>query len=312
MKILFIDDTHPILYSIFEKMGWEIDVKNKESKEEIELELEQYQGIIVRSRFVLDANFIYKATNLKFIGRPGAGLENIDVAFANKQGVKVFRSPEGNQDSVAEHALGMLLMLFNKLQQANNQVKSGIWDRKANWGIELKGKTVGLIGYGYMGKAIAKRFSGFGVNCITYDKYLTNYGDDYAKEVSLEELYETAEVVSLHSPLSKENIGLINTEYLNKFKNPIYLINTARGQSLVLDDMVKALQSGRVLGACLDVLEYEKTSFESMFKEERTDAFNFLSKAESVILSPHIAGWTEESNVKIAQYLGEKIAEYFK
>ena len=169
MKILFIDDTHPILYSIFEKMGWEIDVKNKESKEEIELELEQYQGIIVRSRFVLDANFIDKATNLKFIGRPGAGLENIDVAFANKQGVKVFRSPEGNQDSVAEHALGMLLMLFNKLQQANNQVKSGIWDRRANWGIELKGKTVGLIGYGYMGKAIAKRFSGFGVNCITYD-----------------------------------------------------------------------------------------------------------------------------------------------
>ncbi len=311
MKVLFIDDTHPILYSIFEKMGWEIVVKNKETKEEIESELNQYQGIIIRSRFVLDANFIAKATNLKFIGRPGAGLENIDVAFAEKQGIKVFRSPEGNQDSVSEHALGMLLMLFNKLQQANNQVKQGVWDRKANWGIELKGKTVGLIGYGYMGKAIAKRFSGFGVNCIAYDKYLTNYGDEFAKEVSLEELYETAEVVSLHSPLSEENLGLINIEYLNKFKNPIYLINTARGQSLVLDDLVKVLQSGRVLGACLDVLEYEKTSFESMFKEEKTDAFNYLSKAENVILSPHVAGWTEQSNVKIAQFLGEKIAKHF-
>lgn len=311
MNILFIDDTHPILYSIFEKLGWNIDVRNKESKEDLAKILPNYQGIIVRSRLVLDKEFIAKGTSLQFIGRPGAGLENIDVEFAESLGIKVFRSPEGNRDSVAEHALGMLLMLFNKLQQANNQVKAGIWDRKANWGIELKGKTVGLLGYGYMGKAMAQRLTGFGVTCITHDKYLSNYGDDNATEVSLKELFENTDIFSLHTPLSEETMGFINEDFLNSFKKPIYLLNTARGQSVVLDDLVKHLKSGKVLGACLDVLEYEKTSFESMFQKEKTEAFRYLSEAENVILSPHVAGWTQESNVKIAQFLGEKIFAHF-
>lgn len=311
MKVLFIDDTHPILYSIFEEKGWEVAIKNKVNKEELASELHLYQGIIVRSRFILDKEFIAKGTNLKFIGRPGAGLENIDVEFAESKGIKVFRSPEGNRDSVAEQGIGMLLMLFNKLQQANNQVKNGIWDRLANRGEELMGKTVGLIGYGVMGKAMAQRLSGFGVNCIAYDKYLSNYGDKNAKAVSLEELYKKSDVVSLHTPLTPETMGMINYEYLSKFKKSIYFLNTARGQSVVLNDLVKLLKSGKVLGACLDVLEYEKTSFESMFSENKTEAFEYLAQADNVILSPHVAGWTHQSNVKIAQFLGEKIVNEF-
>ena len=311
MKVLFIDDTHPILYSIFKDKGWEVIVKNKITKEELTSELHLYDGLIVRSRFVLDKDFISKGKNLKFIGRPGAGLENIDVEFAESKGIKVFRSPEGNRDSVAEHGIGMLLMLFNKLQQANNQVKNGIWDRIANRGEEIMGKTVGLIGYGVMGKAFAQRLSGFGVNCIAYDKYLTNYGDKNAKAVSIEELYEKSDLVSLHTSLTEETKGMINESYLSKFQKPIYFLNTARGQSVVLNDLVKLLKSGKILGACLDVLEYEKTSFESMFNGNTSEAFEYLSNAENVILSPHVAGWTHQSNIKIAQYLGEKIVKKF-
>jgi D-3-phosphoglycerate dehydrogenase len=311
MKVLFIDDTHPILYSIFEKKGWEVIIKNKVSKEELASELHLYQGLIVRSRFVLDKDYIAKGTNLKFIGRPGAGLENIDVEFAQKQGIKVFRSPEGNRDSVAEHSIGMLLSLFNKLQNCNTEVKNGIWDRLNNRGEELMGKTVGLIGYGVMGKAMAQRFSGFGVTCIAYDKYLTNYGDKNAKAVSIEELYEKSEVVSLHTPLTEETKGMINEAYLSEFKKPFYFLNTARGQSVILDDLVKLLKNGKILGACLDVLEYEKTSFESMFSDDKTEAFEYLSNAKKVMLSPHVAGWTHQSNFKIAQFLGEKIIVEF-
>jgi D-3-phosphoglycerate dehydrogenase len=311
MKVLFIDDTHPILYSIFEKKGWEVIIKNKVSKEELASELHLYQGLIVRSRFVLDKDYIAKGTNLKFIGRPGAGLENIDVEFAQKQGIKVFRSPEGNRDSVAEHGIGMLLALFNKLQNCNTEVKNGIWDRLNNRGEELMGKTVGLIGYGVMGKAMAQRLSGFGVICIAYDKYLTNYGDKNAKAVSIEELYEKSEVVSLHTPLTEETKGMINEAYLSEFKKPFYFLNTARGQSVILDDLVKLLKNGKILGACLDVLEYEKTSFESMFSDDKTEAFEYLSNAKKVMLSPHVAGWTHQSNFKIAQFLGEKIIVEF-
>lgn len=311
MKVLFIDDTHPILYSIFEEKGWEVIIKNKVSKEELASELNLYQGLIVRSRFELDKDFIAKGRNLKFIGRPGAGLENIDVEFAQKQGIKVFRSPEGNRDSVAEHGIGMILSLFNKLQNCNTEVKKGIWNRLNNRGEELMGKTVGLIGYGVMGKAMAQRLSGFGVTCIAYDKYLTNYGDKNAKAVSIEEIYEKSEVVSLHTPLTEETKGMINEDYLSKFKNPIYFLNTARGQSVVLNDLVKLLKNEKVLGACLDVLEYEKSSFESMFNEDKTETLEYLANAENVMLSPHVAGWTHQSNVKIAQFLGENIIKEF-
>lgn len=311
MKILFIDDTHPILYTIFEEKGWEVIVKNKTSKQELASELYLYDGIIVRSRFILDKEFISKGENLKFIGRPGAGLENIDVEFAENNNIKVFRSPEGNRDSVAEHGIGMLLSLFNKLQNCNTEVKKGIWDRLNNRGEELMGKTVGIIGYGVMGKAMAQRLSGFGITCLAYDKYLTNYSDQYAKAVSLEELHKSCDIISIHTPLTDETKGLFDINYLSKFQKSFYLINTARGQSVVLNDLVKLLKNGKILGACLDVLEYEKTSFESMFTENKTEAFEYLAEANNVILSPHVAGWTHQSNIKIAKFLGEKITAEF-
>ena len=311
MKILFLDETHPILYSIFEKKGWEVYVKNKASKEDLANELGIYDGIIIRSRFKLDADFLAKGNNLKFIGRPGAGLENIDTEYCKENNIQVFRSPEGNRDAVAEHALGMLLLLFNKLNFADTEVKNGVWDRIANRGEELMGKTVGIIGYGFMGEAFAKRLSGFGVNCIVYDKYKTNFSSDFVKEVTLETLYKEADVVSLHTPLTEENLGLINFDYLNNFKKNIYFINTARGQSVVLKDLVKHLKSGKVLGACLDVLEYEKTSFESIMENKNSETFTYLANANNVILTPHVAGWTHQSNEKMGRFLGEKIVSWF-
>jgi len=311
MTILFLDNTHPILSEIFEKKGWKTELDESSTKEEIENKLHDYDGIIVRSRMVLDKKFISKGNKLKFIGRPGAGLENIDVEFAESKGIPVFRSPEGNRDSVAEHGIGMLLMLFNKLNTANHEVKNGIWNRKPNWGEELMGKTVGIIGYGVMGKAMAQRLSGFGVSCLVYDKNLTNYGDSFGTEVSLAELKKNADIISLHTPLTEETKGLINESFINSVSKPFYILNTARGQSVLLDDLVEGLKSRKVLGACLDVLEYEKTSFESMFEENKTNSFQYLAQAENVLLSPHVAGWTKQSNVKIAQFLGERIVKHF-
>lgn len=311
MTILFIDNTHPILHSIFEKKGWTIEIDDTSTKEEIKKKLHQYDGLIVRSRMILDKDFIEKGTQLKFIGRPGAGLENIDVTFAESKGIQVFRSPEGNRDSVAEHGIGMILMLFNKLNTANLEVKNGQWNRKSNWGEELMGKTVGIIGYGVMGKAMAQRLSGFGVTCLVYDKYLSNYSNSFGKESTLNSVLKEADIISLHTPLTPETKNMVDKSFIDSVKKPFYLLNTARGQSVVLQDLVVGLESGKVLGACLDVLEYEKTSFESMFENEKSDTFDYLSKAQNVVLSPHVAGWTQQSNVKIAQFLGEKIVSHF-
>lgn len=311
MTVLFLDSTHPILKSIFEKKGWKIVLDETSSKEEIMMKLPDYDGIIVRSRMVLDKEFIERGSNLKFIGRPGAGLENIDVNYAESKGIQVFRSPEGNRDSVAEHGIGMILMLFNKLNTANLEVKNGQWNRKSNWGEELMGKTIGIIGYGVMGKAMAQRLSGFGITCLVYDKYLTNYGDEYGIESTLENILNQSEIISLHTPLTPETEKMIDKKFINSVKKPFYLLNTARGQSVVLQDLVEGLKSGKVLGACLDVLEYEKTSFESMFENKKSNTFSYLSEAENVILSPHVAGWTKQSNVKIAQFLGERIVNHF-
>ncbi len=311
MTILFLDSTHPILYSLFEKKGWKMELDETSTKEEIEKKLPNYDGIIVRSRMTLDKEFIEKGNNLKFIGRPGAGLENIDVTFAESKGIQVFRSPEGNRDSVAEHGIGMLLMLFNKLNTANLEVKNGQWNRKSNWGEELMGKTVGIVGYGVMGKAMAQRLSGFDVSCLVYDKYLINYGDSFGTESTLDNLLAKSDVISLHTPLTPETLNMVNKKFIESVKKPFYLLNTARGQSVVLKDLVDGLESGKILGACLDVLEYEKTSFESMLENKKFDEFDYLSKAQNVILSPHVAGWTQQSNVKIAQFLGDRILSHF-
>lgn len=311
MKVLFIDSTHPILPEIFHSVNWEIIDGSKKSMQELEELVTDVDGIIIRSRFKLEKDFISKGKKLKFIGRPGAGLENIDTAYCKESNIQVFRSPEGNRDAVAEHAVGMLLMLFNKLNIANTEVKNGKWDRLANRGEEIMGKTVGLIGYGYMGEATAKRLKGFDCEVIAYDKYKTGFSDDYAKEVTLEELFEHSDIVSLHTPLTPETIGFFNDAFIQNFKKDFYLINTARGQSVVLKDLAQNIQSGKIKGACLDVLEVEKTTFESIFEGDKPDELAYLMQQENVIFSPHVAGWTHESNEKMARFLGEKIIQCY-
>jgi D-3-phosphoglycerate dehydrogenase len=242
----------------------------------------------------------------------GAGMENIDVAYAEKNGIACVNSPEGNRDAVAEHALGMLLALFNNLIKANTEVRNGKWLREENRGLELCGKTVGIIGYGNMGAAFAQRLQGFGVKVLAYDKYKTNFGNDFVKESSLQEIFEQADILSLHTPLTDETNYLINNAFIKQFKKNIYIINTARGKCLNTADLVANLESGKVLGACLDVLEYEAVSFEGIDAKEMPQPMQYLMKSDKVILTPHIAGWTKESNIKLAEFLAQKIISVLK
>jgi D-3-phosphoglycerate dehydrogenase len=309
-KILFIDSVHPILEERLTQMEFACEHDYSSPKEMIETKITNYIGIVIRSRFTIDKSFLDKASKLKFIARSGAGLENIDIAYAAQKNIKVFNSPEGNKDAVGEHAIGMLLMLFNKLKQGDAQVRQGIWDREANRGIELSGKTVGILGYGNMGEALAKKLIGFDCKVIAYDKYKKDYSDDYTTEVSLEELFEQTDVLSIHLPLSHETKHYVNANFLNNFKKKIYLINTARGNNINTKDLVKTLQSGKVLGACLDVLEFESKSFD--LENTHHKDFEYLKNAENVILSPHVAGWTAESYQKLSEYLANKIEWFFR
>ena len=272
-------------------------------------------GVVIRSRFLIDEDFMRNSPDLRFIARSGAGMENIDVGFAAANGIKCFNSPEGNRDAVAEHALGMLLMLFNHLGRADREVRLGEWNREKNRGVELSGKTVGLIGYGNMGAAFAKRLSSFGCEVIAYDKYLNNLPDAFAKQVSMDELTSRAEVVSLHVPLTEETTYLVNRDFLESFNHPIYLINTARGKCLRISDVVEAMKSGKVIGLCLDVLEYEDLSLEKFdilaSDFVKSEDWKFLIREERVVLSPHIAGWTVESYLKLSDVLYHKISKEF-
>jgi D-3-phosphoglycerate dehydrogenase len=287
--------------------GFECHTDISSPKAEIEAVVGQYQGIVMRSRFRIDRQFLEKAGGLVFLAREGVGLEHIDVAFAESRGIKVLISPEGSKDTVAEHALGMLLCLMNNLARADREVRSGHWLREANRAVELMGKTVGILGYGNMGQSLARRLSGFGVKTLAYDRYRVCYGDDFAEEASLERLFEEAEVLSAHIPYSADNHYFINDAFLQSFKHDIFLVNTARGLVLNTDDLVKNLESGKVRGAALDVLEYEETSFDKFKLEHLPPAFDFLCQADNVLLSPHIAGWSYESKEKHARVLGEKI-----
>lgn len=310
MKVLHLDTNHSLLIDQLQELGFENHEDYTSSKEEIEAKISSYDGIIIRSRFTIDKTFLYKAINLKFIGRVGAGLENIDCDYAEEKGVYLISAPEGNRNAVGEHALGMILSLFNKLNKANSEVAQGKWLREENRGLELDGKTVGLIGYGNMGKAFAKKLQGFDVEVICYD-IKANVGDKNCTQVSLEELQEKTDVLSLHTPQTPLTVNMINSAFLNSFKKPIWLINTARGKSVVTEDLAEALKSGKVLGAGLDVLEYEKSSFENLFSGDLPKAFQLLIDAENVLLTPHVAGWTVESKVKLAQTIVDKIKAKF-
>jgi len=311
MKVLHLDVNHPLIIEQFNALGFQNDEDYTSTKEEIEKKIANYDGVIIRSRFTIDEAFLDKAVNLKFIGRLGAGLENIDTDHAKRLGIFLAAAPEGNRNAVGEHALGMLLSLFNKLNKADREVRNGKWDREGNRGIELEGKTVGIIGYGNMGKAFAKKLKGFDVEVICYD-IVGGVGDENARQVGIMEFKQRSEVVSLHVPQTPSTINMINTDFLKDFKNPLWLINTARGKCVVTEDLVAAMKEGKVLGAGLDVLEYEKKSFEDMFGgSELPEAFTYLIKANNVLLTPHVAGWTVESKIKLAQTVVDKIKEKF-
>ncbi|WP_179349333.1 2-hydroxyacid dehydrogenase [Winogradskyella pacifica] len=311
MKILHLDSNHPLLLSQLNDLGFTNHEDYIASKSEIEAKISEYDGMVIRSRFSIDKSFLDAATNLKFIGRVGAGLENIDCDYAEKKGIHLISAPEGNRNAVGEHALGMLLSLFNKLNKADKEVRQGKWLREDNRGLELDGKTVGLIGYGNMGKAFAKKLKGFDVEVLCYD-IKTDVGDANAKQVILEELKAKSDVLSLHIPQTDLTLNMINSDFINGFKNPFWLINTARGKSVITEDLVKGLKSGKILGAGLDVLEYEKSSFENLFtSNEMPEAFQYLIAAENVLLSPHVAGWTVESNIKLSQTIVDKIKAKF-
>lgn len=281
------------------------------SREDILQYIHLYDGVVIRSRIKLDREIIDKAVNLKFIARAGAGMENIDVAYAESKNIQCLHAPEGNRDAVGEHVIGMLLSLFNNLNKADKEVREGKWIREGNRGVELMGKTIGIIGYGNMGIALAKRLSGFDMQVIAYDKYKSGFSDAYAREVTMDTLFEQSDIVSLHLPLTEETNKMVNAVFIKKFKKNIYLVNTARGKIINTGDLVENIKQGKVSGACLDVLEYESLSFENLDPKDFPAPFQYLVKSDKVILTPHIAGWTHESNVKIAMVLAEKIKGLF-
>jgi len=308
MKILLLDKNHPLITEQLIAKNFILEEDFTSSYDEVCRVIENYDGVIIRSRIPLDKNFLEKGKNLKFIARVGAGMENIDIPVAEKLGIQLINSPEGNRDSVAEHVVGMLLILMNRLFIASQEVKNGIWKREENRGDELLGKTVGLIGYGNMGKATAKRLSGFGCTVIFHD-ILPGLSDEYATQVSLEELKEKAEVLSLHIPLTDESYYLIDGPFISDMKNDFYFVNTARGKNIETKSLVEALKAGKIKGACLDVLEYEKSSFENI--ETENDDLKYLLESEKVIVTPHIAGWTHQSKEKLAQVIVDKIVASF-
>ena len=305
MKILHLDTTHPFLGKELEKIGFTnyYDFKTIKS----ELKISDFFGIIIRSRISIDKNFIDKCKNLKFIARIGSGIENIDVDYAKQKGIQVISTPEGNSNAVGEHALGMLLSILNNINSSNSEVKKGIWNRESNRGIELNNKTVGLIGYGNTGKSFAKKLIGFDVNTIYYDiKKIEK--DNYANPVSLNYLKDNSDIISLHISMTEESIGLINKNFIESCAKPFWLINTSRGSCIIINDLVKGLKDGKVLGAGLDVIAFEKKSFEKLTVNENDQSnLNYLNSSNNVILTPHIAGWTQESKIRLVKIALEKI-----
>ena len=307
IKILHIDSNHPILKQQLEAAGFINDEDFTSSKEVIESKIHNYQGIVIRSRFQIDKTFINKAKNLQFIARVGAGLESIDCDYASSKNITLIAAPEGNRNAVGEHTLAMLLALFNKLKIADAEVRSGQRNRESNRGHELDGKTIGIIGYGNMGKSFAKKLRGFDVEVLFYD-IQNNIGDANAKQVTLAELQQKADVLSLHIP---ETTGLVNRDIIQAFTKPFWLINTSRGKNVVTADLVLALKSGKILGAGLDVIEYENSSFETLNGEQLPKSYQDLLGFDNVSLTPHIAGWTFESQQRLAQVIVDKIKEKY-
>jgi D-3-phosphoglycerate dehydrogenase len=312
MKVVFIDTVHPILWERLSEKRFDcVDATRLKSSELNEL-LFEAEGLVIRSKFLITKEIIDASPKLRFVARSGSGLENIDVDYATQKGIRIFNSPEGNRDAVAEHALGMLLALNNHLVRCDAEVRQGQWNRETNRGFEIKGKTIGLVGYGVMGNAFAQRLSGFECTVLAYDKYKENYGNAYAQEADMQRIFNESDIVSLHLPLTDETRYLANTAWFNQFKKPIVFINTARGKIADTEALLSAIDSGRVKGACLDVLEYESTSFENLREADLPESFVALKNNPQVLLSPHIAGWTVESYEKLSRFLADKILAEFE
>lgn len=307
-KVMFIDKTDPVLWEALEAQGYDCADYTSENREKIMQDLPGFFGLIVRSRIKLDREFLARAERLRFIGRSGVGLEHIDLPYAAERNILVLPSPEGSRDTVGEHAAGLLLCLMNHLARADRQVRRGEWIRAGNRATELKGKTVGIIGYGNMGTAFAQRLLGFDVRVLAYDKFKSGYGNEHAEAVDLPTLQAQADVISLHIPYLPENHYFVNDAFLEAFAKPIFLVNTARGLILETEALVRKLKSGKVLGAALDVIEYEEMSFVHLDPKKQPEAFQYLLQSDSVVLSPHIAGWSHESERGHALALVDKIA----
>jgi D-3-phosphoglycerate dehydrogenase len=304
-EILIVDDLHPAFKIEAEKLGYFCDDKPDFSREQTLNAIARYSGLVIRTKFAVDRQIIDAASNLKFIARAGAGMDNVDEEYAISKGIICINAPEGNRDAVAEHAIAMLLSLMVNLRKGDQEIRSGLWDREGNRGWELKGKTVALIGYGNTGGAMARKLSGFDVNVIAFDKYKTGYSDAYVREMSMEQIVKLADVLSFHVPLTRETRQMVDQEYLFHFKKPLFFLNTARGEIVNTQALLNGITSGKILGAGLDVLETEK--FPSLSEK---NWFNELAANKNVILSPHVAGWTIDSYRKISEVLAEKLKSF--
>ena len=301
-KILIVDDLHPAFAQAAEKLSYTCTIDTSFTREKTLNVIADYQGLAIRTKFQVDKEMMDAATNLRFIARAGAGMDNIDEEYAIEKGIACINAPEGNSDAVGEHALGLLLSLMNNFRNADQEIRNGIWDREGNRGYELKGKTVGIIGYGHMGQSFAQKLSGFGVGVIAYDKYKTGFSDRFAREVSMEEIVRLSNVLSFHIPLTPETKGMVDDEYLFHFRKPIFLLNTARGEIAKVQAILNGIKSGKILGAGLDVLEVEKFP---LLAEQTW--FEELKSNGRVLLTPHVAGWTFDSYRKISEVLAEKL-----
>ena len=311
MNVYFIDSVHQGLNEQLTTLGFNcIDVTN-ENRLSLQEKLVEADGIVIRSRFPMNESLLKYAPNLKFIARSGAGMENIDIPYCEKRKIALFNAPEGNRNAVGEHALGMLLSIMNKFQQGDAEVRKGIWDREGNRGEELDGKTIGIIGFGNNGSSFAKKLRGFDVKILVYDKYLSQISDEYVNQVSLEKLYEEADIISFHIPQNDETIYWADESFFKQIKKPIYLLNLSRGKIVSTKALLKAIDEGKIKGAGLDVLEFEKSSFEN-FDQEQSEDFNALITCKKVLLTPHVGGWTYESYIKLSTDLGEKITAWYK
>jgi D-3-phosphoglycerate dehydrogenase len=307
-KVLHIDKNHHLLLEGLESLGYKNVLAYDTPLSILLPKLKEYFGVVIRSRFPINKKFIDKASNLKFIARVGSGLENINVRYATKKNIALLSAPEGNRNAVGEHALGMLLCLMNKIRLGHESIREGVWNREEHRGWELEGRTVGIIGYGNTGQSFAKKLKGFNNLKVVFYDIKNNLSDDFAQQVSLEVLQENAEILSLHIPESKETSGMINEKFINQMQNPFWLINTARGKAVNTEDLVKAIKSGKILGAGLDVLEYESSSFYSILNDnKKNSSLTFLKNSKQVILTPHVGGWTLESHKKLSETILDKI-----